>query len=202
MPEASGPEREDRSLRSWRLLADAFSTAGRAGGHTSGGSNLRDNTSEFVFDLPDAGIGTTSDEQLALTLARIGAALEAQRVELFERHHRDGGGVMELVGWWAAMGQDEDAVSRQPIPTSWFPWSLGNIRPASHVFVRNAAPLPFHPWSTVRLRDVGIGSALHLPLRHELTVDGAICAYWADERDNWPTDAYDRVFELGRDLLR
>ena len=162
---------------------------------------MRDQPSEFVFDLPDEGIGATTSEELALALARIGAALEAQRVELFQRVHQDAGGVMALVGWWAALGHDDDPVSDQAIPTSWFPWSLGNIRPASHVFVRNAAPLPFHPWSTMRLRDVGMGSALHLPLREDLTVDGALCVYWSEERDNWPTEAYERVFDLGRNLL-
>ena len=175
-------------------------TSGRGGG--LGGSTLREHTSDFVFDLPDEGLDGRAGEHVALTLARIGSALEAQRVELYRRGTEDAASVMELIGWWAALGHDSDPVGDdQPIPATWFPWSLGNIRPASHVFVRNAAPLPFHPWSTVRLRDLGMGSALHLPLRHELTVDGALCAYWADERENWPSDSFDQIFELGRDLL-
>jgi hypothetical protein len=30
---------------------------------------------------------------------------------------------------------------------------------------------------------------------------GALCVYWADERDDWPVDLSDRVHELARDTL-
>jgi GAF domain-containing protein len=139
----------------------------------------------------------------AETLARIGVTLDAQMVELFSRQggRRDADG-MVLVGWWAALGHELAPPAAEALSLEWFPWSLGNIRPARHVFVRNAGSLPIRPGLEVTVADLGMGSALHVPIRHDIArVIGAVCVYWASERDEWPASECDRVAALARDEL-
>jgi GAF domain-containing protein len=131
-------------------------------------------------------------------LARVGVAVGAQRTELYQ--HLDDRA--ELVGWWAALGFEVPPPSEAaPIPLNWFPWTLGNIRQAHHVFVRNAGPLPLCPGSADRIRDLRMGSSLHLPITASGTALGAICAYWSHERDDWDADQAETLAQLGRDLL-
>jgi hypothetical protein len=149
---------------------------------------------------PDPVLGATraGAPHLAESLARIGVMLDAQRTELF-RHVSAG---MDLTGWWAAQGFEIDAFEdTPPMPTSWFPWSLGNIRPMSHVFVCNAGPLSLRPASSARVRDIGMGSALHLPLHNGTEVIGAVCVYWADEQDDWRIERCQSVVDIARDAL-
>lgn len=130
-------------------------------------------------------------------LARIGARLGAQRVELYRVIDDE---AERLAAWQAPVGEPGEAVPMR-LAISWFPWSLGNVRAAEHLFVRNAGELPLHPDGSAQLRDLGMGSALHLPLRRAGALVGAVCAYWRNERDAWDCDAARPVDELALDLL-
>ncbi len=108
---------------------------------------------------------------------------------------------MELFGWWASLGHETPPPQGDPIPVEWFPWTLGNIRPANHVFVRNAALLPLRPDCDMIVRDLGMGSCLHLPLHDGFETVGAVCMYWSAERDDWPLETAHELADLGRDAL-
>src|ERR1700759_3041366 len=100
---------------------------------------MRDTTPDETLTLnnptTDPSDQTLERSPIAEGLARIGVALGAQRTELYE--HTEGRA--ELVGWWAALGFEVSPPnSGRAVPLSWFPWTLGNIRQAQHVFVRNA----------------------------------------------------------------
>jgi hypothetical protein len=147
-----------------------------------------------AFPLPRV----TDPARIAESLARAGVMLGGQRTELY----RQAEGTVELVGWWTALGFETEAVDEWPAsPGDWFPWSLGTARPESHMFVRNAGPLPMWPGADITVSDLGMGSAVHLPIHHRMEPLGAVCVYWASERDDWPSDLYDRVVEIGRDTL-
>lgn len=124
----------------------------------------------------------------------------AQRVELFSITHS---GRASLDAWWSSVDveqtQPESEVQTGTvlIPLEWFPWSIGNIRASEYVFVRNAGPLPRRPGSAQTLADVGMRSALHLPLAGDADLVGAICVYWSDERPDWPSVEGDGVRSSG-----
>ena len=149
---------------------------------------------------PETGDATEALERspIAEGLARIGVAIGAQRTELYQ--HTTGGA--ELVGWWAALGFEVPPPSATgAIPLNWFPWTLGNIRQAHNVFVRNAGPLPLCPGSPERIRNLRMGSSLHLPITDHGVALGAVCAYWSTERDDWSADQTESLAELARRLL-
>ncbi len=120
--------------------------------------------------------------------ARIGTRLGAQRVDVFAAVDRR---VARLHRRWIALGHGSAAFGTSPgdlaptLPLWWFPWSLGNIRPEEYVFVRNAGPLPLEPGGGARIADLGMSSALHLPVTTGGVLIGAVCAYWAEERSSW-----------------
>ena len=151
-------------------------------------------------------LGTTDHagaDRLAESLARIGVLLESQRVELFRRSDDE----YSLIGWWTALGHgaEVDPVAPYPVQVSWFPWSLGHVRPTESLFVRNGGSQPTRPGGGRRMRNLGMGSAVCLPLA-DCPGDvgpalGAVCAYWATERPDWPADRGEAARDLGRDAL-
>ncbi len=148
---------------------------------------------------PTAGETTAAIERspIAEGLARIGVSIGAQRTELY-RHEHDRAA---LVGWWAALGYEVAPPSTRAVPLNWFPWTLGNIRQAHHVFVRNAGPLPVTPDSSARIRNLRMGSSLYLPVDDRGQAVGAVCAYWATERDDWDAAQAESLAELARALF-
>ncbi len=131
-------------------------------------------------------------------LARIAAAVGAQRAEIYARTDD----AVRLTGWWAAFGHEvAPPGADRPVDPDWFPWTLGNIRQARHVFVRNAGPLPLRPDHAHRIRDLGMGSALYLPVQDGIGCIGALCVYWVLERDEWPSDQAAHLTDLARDTL-
>jgi hypothetical protein len=156
---------------------------------------------DIIVDPGAAGApGSTGSPPTRTTegLARIAAAVEAQRAEIYTRTDD----AVRLVGWWAALGHDvELPTGERPMDPDWFPWTLGNIRRAHHVFVRNAGPLPLRPDHAHRIRDLGMGSALYLPVEDGLGCIAALCLYWAIERDDWPSDLASHLTDLARDTL-
>lgn len=136
--------------------------------------------------------------RLAESLARMGVLVGAQRVELFVSRPEG----MQLAGWWAALGFEiTPPSSGRALPHRWFPWSLGNLRPQNHVFVRNAADLPLRPRGRTSIGDLGMGSCLHLPLHDGVELIGAVCAYWCEARDDWPSRHAPQLTDLARDAL-
>jgi hypothetical protein len=162
-------------------------------------------TSPVISD-DHAILGTTTEaggDRLAESLARIGVLLDCHRVELF----RQIDGSYQVVGWWTALGHAAPEHGLEPVslPAGWFPWNLGNVRPTESLFVRNAGSLPTRPSGGGRIRQLGMGSSLCLPLSDGPGgVDealGALCVYWADERAEWPDDLAEAAKDLGRDAL-
>lgn len=151
-------------------------------------------------------LGTTEQpgaSRLAESLARIGVTLTAQRVELFRT---DSPETVELAGWWTALGMNPsiDLAMCQPVEISWFPWSLGCIRPSEYVLVPNAGTLPLSPKSKRTIADIGMATVLHLPLfvaAGDIEPLGALCCYWATEISGIDQTALDRAFDMGRDAL-
>lgn len=153
-------------------------------------------------------MGNTTTRSLGPTgldeaCARIGVALEAQRVELYEAHdvHDEAGGTAVLRRRWSAPGATAcDTPDR--LPLLWFPWSLGNVRPEEYLFVRNAGSLPAGPDSRVTLAEVGMRSVLHLPVVNTARLlVGGVCAYWSVERSGWASDRRVDVCSLASDAL-
>ncbi len=134
-------------------------------------------------------------------LARIGAALDADLVVL----HRHLGETVTTVASQRRGGADDDLVSLGPaedgVPTTWFPWNLGNLHAAEHVFVRNAGRLRPDPQRTDTLGDLGVGSAVHLAIRSGTRTLGGVCAYWSAERERWDHSGSAAITELARRAL-
>lgn len=86
-------------------------------------------------------------------------------------------------------------------PVSWFPWGLGSVSPDRFLLVDHAAPLPVAPGSRFRLGDLGVRSALHLPLREQERVTGALVVLWRQPRLAWDDDRGRLLRTLGRFLL-
>lgn len=155
----------------------------------------------FSAGRPDVHATTTSTAVAGLgdvPTARIGAALGAQRVEVYRRIRDDA----RLVSWWA----DPRFVVVPPdlgvaVPVDWFPWTLGNIRRARHVLVRNAGSLPLRPGLAATIGDLGMVSALHLPIPRGIHTAGTVCAYWSTEQTEWDATAIDHLIELAFDVL-
>jgi len=150
-----------------------------------------ENMTKHISPRPVAGLGD-------LRAARIGAHLHAQRVEVYRR--RTGGAALEA--WWAAA--DFVVVPPDlgvPVALSWFPWTLGNIRQARHVFVRNAESLPIRPDQGLTVGDLRMVSALHLTVPDGSAVVGGVCAYWATERPDWDDSLAERLSALALDVL-
>ena len=129
--------------------------------------------------------------------ARVAARLDAQIVELYAI--RDGSAV-DPIARWTAPGVTTPA--SESVALTWFPWSLGNVRPQHYLFVRNAGALPSRPEHGGTIGELGISSALHLPIqsRPSATI-GAVCAYWVDERSSWDDDERDAVCSWALDVL-
>jgi len=131
------------------------------------------------------GISTTPPTHTE-RLARIGSRLEAQRVELFAIVDNRSA---SLVHHWAALGfaEFEPSDVASDVALEWFPWSLGNVRPAEYMFVRNAGSLPSSTDGS-SIAQLGMSSVLHLPLTFGSNWLGALCVYWSDERSSWPLE--------------
>lgn len=132
------------------------------------------------------------------TLARIGACLGAQRVELYRRSAAH----VRLDSWWAdAAHLVVDPNAADPIAVNWFPWTLGNLRQARHVFVRNAGELRLRPGMSATIADLQMRSVLHLVVHNGTRNVGSLCAYWAEERAAWSDELAEHVSILGLDVL-
>jgi len=151
----------------------------------------------------DAPCGATEEpgaERLAESLARIGVALGAQRVEL----HRRSSTEVDLVGWWSAqghLGRPVTVPARQPV--EWFPWNLANIRPEAQLFVRNAELLPLDADNLTHVGDLGMRSCVFVPLVVVAGDEavGGVSAYWATPKLEVTTRQVEIAAELGRDAL-
>lgn len=132
--------------------------------------------------------------------ARIGHRLGAQRVEIFTLV--GDATTATLVSAWSAF----DCKTVTPptrVPLTWFPWSLGNIRPREYLFVRNAGSLPYGPDGAITVAELGMASVLHLPVATggDRRVAGAACAYWSSERSDWPSEARELVCSWAAEVL-
>lgn len=161
-------------------------------------------TAELGTDLGEDR-GTDLGEETARTLARVADLITAQRVELFQitaglRGSRTNA---TMIAWWRAHDMpDARSVDDQTVlSTSWFPWSLGNIPSDREVFIRNAGPLPTDPTCRQRLRDLGIESALYLPLHYSDELIGALCCGWREERSGWDREHLEKLQEWGTTVL-
>lgn len=151
-------------------------------------------------DAPDApdvrDVRDQSGRELATLLARIGEHLDADRVEL----HRCLGPDFVLVGTWRPGGNFATDLARS-IPTSWFPWNLGNLHAVDHFFVRNAAPLLLHPSGLDTVASLGMESAVQIAVRSGVRSLGAVCAYWSTERSSWSDGTAGQIMDLALQAL-
>lgn len=132
-----------------------------------------------------------------ILLGRIADRLDAQRIELYE--FRNDHAV--LTGRWTAFEMPIDASEPERLPLDWFPWSLGSVRPSEYLFVRNAGPLPVTVCRGLCITDLAVGSALMVPLIERARTIGALCVYWRDERQSWPSSERGPVLEWALDAL-
>jgi len=172
----------------------------RWGGH---GGTMQDSNTH----LPPAAHGRATDERSPderITaviegtrdlLARIGGALDADVVVL----HRHADSSVTTVASWRRVASLR--LLEEPVPANWFPWNLGNLHAAEHVFVRNAGRLRPHPGSAETLGDLGAGSAVHLAVRAGTHTLGGVCAYWSAERERWDHADAAAITELARRAL-
>lgn len=134
--------------------------------------------------------------------SRIGDHLAAQRVELFEFVDA---ARAELVARWSLVPARVDNASvsgRAAVPLAWFPWSLGNIRPAEYLFVRNAGALPLSTDEHHTISDLAMASVVHLPVSAgKAAAIGSVCAYWSEERSAWDSESRGVVCGWALDAL-
>lgn len=109
-------------------------------------------------------------------------------------------------------GPDAEVLHRRPdhlglddwcpaAPRAWFPWGLGSVSPDRYLLVDHATVLPVAPGSPHRLGDLGVTSALHLPLREQERAIGALVVLWREPRLAWDDDRGRLLRTLGRFLL-
>lgn len=109
-------------------------------------------------------------------------------------------------------GPDAEVLRRRPdhfgldrwcadAPRAWFPWGLGTVNPDRYLLVDRAAELQVAPGSPHRLGDLGVSSALLLPLREQGLVSGAIVVMWREPRLAWDDERGRLLRSLGRFLL-
>ena len=139
---------------------------------------------------------TPHDDRTTI-LARIAGRLDAQRVELFTFDEH----TARVVSRWTALGMPIDVTEMQRVPLDWFPWSLGSVRPAEYLFVRNAGSLPMTTPPRLVGGDLSIGAALMVPLIETATPVGALCVYWRDERQSWESSDRDLVADWAHQAL-
>lgn len=147
--------------------------------------------------------GSTALEEAC---ARTGDALDAQRVELYAvydagRDTVDPAGRAVLAHRWSTTSLAA-AGGPTELPFTWFPWSLGNVRPEEYLFVRNAGALPIAPRSSATLSTIGVASVLHLPVVSAPTMlVGAVSVYWSSGRSSWSSDRRGDVCSWALDAL-
>ena len=130
--------------------------------------------------------------------ARIGVRLDAQRVEV---HRFVDGSTAELVARWATDGGSAICAGSS-VPLTWFPWSLGNIRPEEYMFVRNAEELRLAPTDHRTIGDLGMSSVVLIPVMSSPAVPlGAVCAYWSVGRSSWDSGSRETVCSWVLDAL-
>lgn len=139
------------------------------------------------------------DRTRAVEIAsRIGVRLSAQRVELYEF---DDSSHAELVARWVP-GPVSIIEATTPVPLTWFPWSLGNIRPEEYLFVRNAGALPLSAGDPRTISDLAMASVVHIPVMAISSLPiGSVCAYWSEEQSSWDCDARRAVCDWALDAL-
>ena len=139
-------------------------------------------------------------ETTLTTLARVGMALGAQRVELFST--TDAAHV-HLECCWAVTPLDlrDRPATHDELPLGWFPWGLGMIKPNEYVFVQNAGQLPVDPDGARTLAELSVGSTLHIPLVDNASLRGALCVMWVGERRSWSISRYRQVVDLALSAL-
>lgn len=146
-----------------------------------------------------SGFQHSSGVEIAERLARIGGVLETQRVDLLSVD----GETATLEAFWTASGVESAPTEQElgPIPLTWYPWSLGNVRTSEYIFVRQAEALPIAPDSDLRLGHVGLISALHIPIAMRDRTRGAVSAYWVEEQADFDDATCGKVWEWALDAL-
>jgi hypothetical protein len=87
------------------------------------------------------------------------------------------------------------------VPSTWFPWGLGTLNPDRFLLVERAAALPVAPGSPFRLGDLGVASAMLLPLREQERPSGGLVVLWREPRLAWDDERGRLLRTLGRFLL-
>lgn len=133
---------------------------------------------------------------VAERLARVGVALQCERVELLRITDND---TARLDAWWASLEHPSPAIppTTDEIPLNWFPWDLGNVFSVQYMFVRNAEALYLHPADELRVGDMGFSSVIHIALNDGGTARGALCCYWRQEQRRPGTWSWSGVVDLG-----
>lgn len=141
----------------------------------------------------------SSGIEIAERLGRCGFVLNAQRVDLFSAD----AGLATLEAFWTQYGVDSEPTPNElkPIPLSWYPWSLGNVRSSEYMFVRQGELLPLAPDSDLKLGETGMTSSLHMPVSARGQLYGAVCAYWIDELTDFDDSHCSKVWEWAIDAL-
>lgn len=132
----------------------------------------------------------------ALTLARIGVRLEADRVELWT--FRDE--FAELASRWVSSPEVLEPDEPPVVPRDWFPWHGEELAPHDVLVTHDAALFPLTASREPR-SERRIDTAVILPLRLWGRANGAVCVHWLEGSGTWDPGATDWLYVAGLDAL-
>lgn len=132
----------------------------------------------------------------ALTTARIGVRLDADRVEIW----RFDDALATLTARWVSTPSIIESDEPPVVPRDWFPWGDGDVQPEDLFVTRDAALFPLTLSRQPRGGD-GIDAAVMMPLRLIGRASGAVCVYWHSEESTWQPDLTDWLYSAGLDAL-
>lgn len=87
-----------------------------------------------------------------------------------------------------------------PVPADWFPWGLAPLQPDRYLMVPDARALQVRPGGAT-LGEMGLHSALVLPLRDRAGGGGSLLLHWRSPHLVWDDDRGRLLRTLGRFLL-
>ena len=150
---------------------------------------------EATFNAVEQGDETISLDA-ALTTARIGVRLDADRVEVW----RFDDALATLAARWVANPSIIESDEPPIVPRDWFPWATSEIDPQDLFVTHDAAMFALTLSRQPRDGD-GIDTAVIMPLRLVGRSSGAVCVYWHSDTTTWDPALTDWLYGAGLDAL-
>ncbi|NLA36398.1 MAG: hypothetical protein GX868_12055 [Actinobacteria bacterium] len=150
---------------------------------------------EATFNATEQADGSISLDA-ALTTARIGVRLDADRVEVW----RFDDALATLTARWVSDPSIIESDEPPIVPRDWFPWASSEVQPQEIFVTRDAGLFPLTLSREPRDGE-GIDTAVIVPLRLVGRASGAVCVYWHSDTSTWDPSLIDWLYGAGLDAL-